>query len=331
MRSGRKSEKAKKRGGFTLMETLVVIGLTVVILAIFTAASSTVVFLRKAGYAIQASDFVREELDSLRVLPFTELINRTNGDFLGLSLTRGDWKVKAVAGAPSGNNVLALETAKSALNQETGQAVVPWNYHRDTDATAHFYVKSSSPSGWGAGLGFQYRDLDNHYRFRITSGGAAIDKVYHGTITTLCSNNVSYATDTWYTLEVTTVGTAITAKVNGSNAFSTGSCSTGSLTDSTFSTGDVTLQTLNSALVYIDDVSILENSSTTSWDFESDTVGQEPLVWQRFVYFDLPSGSATLTIADYLSQSTIKQVTATITWVDQGVTKTVSGSTLIAQ
>ena len=305
------------------MEILVAVGLSAVILAIFTSTTSSIVFLRKTGYTVQAADFVREELDSLRTLPYTELINRTNGDFLALSLTRGPWQVKTVASPPSGTRALAMETAQYALNHETALAVWPGNYHKDIDLTGKFYVLSSSPSGWGAGLTFHYRDSDNNYRFRFASGGLALDKVYHGTATTLWSQSLTYNTNTWYTLRVVTTGTSIALYKNGSLLTT--------VTDGTFSTGDVALVTLDNALMYADDVSLTESGVTTTYNFDADTVGLMPTAWQRFDYFDLPASQASLTIADYLGDANIKQVTATITYQEIGVTKTVSGTTLIAK
>lgn len=317
-------QRSPSTKGFTLLEALIAIGLTAVILAIFTAVASTSIFLRRSGYSIQASNFVREELDALRVLPFTELINRTNGNFLGLSLTRGPWQVKQVAGTPSSPNALTLSTAISpALVTETGLAVIPGNYHKDVDFTAKFLVQTASPSGWGTGIAFHYRDAENHYRFRFASGGIALDKVYHGTTTTLWSQSATYSTNTWYTLRLVTSGTSISMYKNGTLLTTT--------TDSTFSTGDIALQTLSNAIIYIDDVSIAENSVTTSWSFDSDAVGSMPTIWQRFIYEDLPSGGGTLTIANYLSQTTLKQITATVTWSDAGFSKSMTGSTLISQ
>ncbi len=309
--------------GFTLMEAIVTVLMAAVILTVFSSTISASYLLRKSTYAIQAGNFLREEIDSLRTLSFTELINRTNGAFLGLSLTRGPWKVKTVTSPPSGTRALAMETAQTALVSETGLAVIPGNYHADMDLTAKFDVLSSSPSGWGAGLVFDYRDSENHYRYRYSSGGLALDKVYHGTVTTLWSQSATYSAGTWYTLRVVTSGTGISLYKNGTLQTT--------VTDSTFSTGDAGLQTLSGALIYVDDVSITESGTATSWNFDSDTVGSMPTDWQRFVYFDLPSGVGTLTIADYLGVSTIKQVTATVTWTEGGVSKSVSGNSLIAQ
>ncbi len=309
--------------GFTLMESIVTVAIAAVILTVFTSTISASYLLRKSTHVIQAGNFLREEIDSLRTLPYAELLNRTNGNFLGLSLTRGPWKVKTVSSPPSGTNVLAMETAQTALVNETGLAILPGNYHADLDMTAKFDVLSNSPAGWGAGLVFDYRDAENHYRYRYSSGGLALDKVVHGTVTTLWSQSATYATGTWYTLEVVTSGSSIALKKNG--------VTLATVTDATFTTGDAGLQTLSSALIYVDDVSIAENGVTTSWNFDSDATGAMPLDWQRFVYFDLPSGTGTLTISDYLGATGIKNVTASVTWNENGVSKSVSGSSLIAQ
>lgn len=312
-----------KSQGFSLLEAIMAIGLTAVILSIFAATTSTSVFLRKAGYSIQASNFVREELDALRTLPFSELATRTNGNFLGLSLTRGAWQAKVTTAPPSGTKVLALDTAVAAKVSETGLAVIPGNYRDDFDVTAKFLVQTTSPSGWGTGIAFRYRDAENHYRFRFTSGGIALDEVYHGTTSTIWSQSATYSTNTWYTLRVAATGTSIQLYRNGTLLTTQ--------TDTTYVTGDLALIALSNALVHVDDVSVTEYAATTSWNFDAETTGKTPVAWQRFAYADLPSGAGTLTISDYLSQTTIKQVTVTVTWTDTGFAKSMTGTTLIIQ
>src|SRR5690606_8777910 len=95
--------------GFTLMELIVTIGICAVFLSVFASVISASFLLRKSTYIIQASDFMREEIDSLRVLPFSELINQTDGPFLGISLTRGSWTVVTGDSPPSSPHSLALD------------------------------------------------------------------------------------------------------------------------------------------------------------------------------------------------------------------------------
>jgi hypothetical protein len=310
--------------GFTLAEALISIGLAAVLLAVFTSVLSATMLLRRAQYNVQASGFIQEEFDSLRALPYSELLTRTNGNFLGLAMTRGPWKVKTVTSPPSGTKAYAMETAQSAIVEETGLALLPGNYRKDiTTYSAKVQVQASSPAGWGAGIAFRYRDAENHYRFRISSGGAALDKVVQGTKTTVWSNSTANATGTWYTLEVVVTGNNITLKRNGSTLVTQ--------TDSSLTTGDIALLTTNSARAYFDDVSVTSDGVTSSWNFDSDADGTVPTDWQRMSVFDLPSGTGTLTIANYLGDANVKQATVNVTWADQGITRSASGNTLITK
>ncbi len=87
---------------------------------------------------------------------------------------------------------------------------------------------------------------------------------------------------------------------------------------------------INGALPAVDDVTLVESGVTTAYNFDSDTVGAMPVDWQRFVYMDLPSGSGTLTIANYNSLTGLRQCTATVSWSENGYTSTMTGTTLIA-
>ncbi len=313
----------RPKKGFTIMEALVTIGLTAMLLAVFTAMLATTVFLRRAQYGLQAANFIQEELDTLRTLRFDDLLTRTDGAFLGVPMTRGPWKVKADATAPSGANAYAMETAQTALNEETGLAVMPGNYRDDFIFIAKVKVLSSPPSGWGAGIAFRYRDAENHYRFRFSSGGIALDKVSQGTKTTLWSQSATYNADTWYTLEVDAVGANLTLKKNGTTLTT--------VIDGTFATGDLALLALNGAKVRADDVSVTFNAATATWNFDGDAADSVPKDWQRMSVVDLPSGQGTLTIANYLGDANIKKITAKVQWTDLGVTRSASSITLIAR
>lgn len=312
----RKAVSAHLTGGFTLLEALVTIGLAAVILAIYSALLMGVYFLSRTEFGVQATSFVQEGLDALRTLEYEDLLDRTDGNLLGLTFTRGDWAVFD----DSGDNVLRLPIVADDLGGETGLVALPGNYRNDFTVTADVKARNLSVSGWSAGLALRYRDSENHYRFRFSAGGIAFDEVVQGVETTLWSQSSTYDKDTWYELEVIASGDQFTLKRNGVTLTT--------VTDDTFATGDVAIISLDGALVDANDVSVTEGS-TTSWDFESDEEGAMPDDWRRISAFDLPDGNATLTIEDYLGQTDMKKATVTVSWEETALTKTATGTVVI--
>jgi len=294
----------------------VTIGLAAVILAIYSALLMGVYFLSRTEFGVQATSFVQEGLDALRTLEYDELIDRTDGNLLGLAFTRGDWRVIDDAG----NSVLRLPIAEDDLGGETGLAVLPGNYRSDFTLTADIRARGLSPSGWNSGLAVRYRDSENHYRFRFTAGGIAFDKVYHGTATTLWSQSATYNKDTWYGLQVIASGNQLTLKRDGVTLTT--------ITDDTFTMGDLGVISLSGALVDVDEVSITEGTTTT-WTFESDETGSMPDDWKRLNAFDLPDGTVALSIENYLSQADMKKATVTVTWTETALTKSATGTVVI--
>ncbi len=316
-RRGRRKAASARAGGFTLLEALLTIGLAAVILAIYSALLMGVYFLSRTEFGVQATSFVQEGLDALRTLDYSELSDRTDGNLLGLSFTRGDWAVYD----DSGNNVLRLPLAADALGDETGLAVLPGNYRTDfTSFKAKVRARTLSPTGWGAGLAFRYRDAENYYRLRFAAGGIALDEIRQGAVTTLWSQSSTYNKDTWYELEVVASGDQITLKRD--------TITLTTVTDDTFVIGDLAVIAIGDALVDVDDVSVTE-SGTTSWDFEADEEGLMPDDWRRLSAFDLPDGTAALTIEEYLGQADMKKATVTVTWSETALTKTATGTVVI--
>ncbi len=315
--------------GFTLTETIITIGLVAVMLAIYSITLTSTVFLRRSQYNTMAANYIQEELDTLRTLPYAELLTRTNGNFLGVAFQRGKWGVKDIAGDGQNKRLVMSQTA-AAIGNETGLILLPGNYRTDFTLTAKVKADSASLAGWGAGIVFHYRDPENFYRFRYAAGGRALDLVYHGTVTTLWSDTSTCTTTVpsgscwaWQTLEVAAVGTSYTLKFNGSTLVTQ--------IDPTFGTGDVGIQSKNGALISVDDVAITENAVTTTWNFEDATVDTVPADWLRLSCYDLPGGSCSLTIENYLSEASLKKVTATVGWLDAGKPRSASGSTVISQ
>jgi prepilin-type N-terminal cleavage/methylation domain-containing protein len=309
----------QRLAGFTLAEVLIT---TVVVAVLLTAYSSTLTgafFLRRSQNNAQAANFLQEEIDTLRTLPYAELLTRTDGNLLGIALQRGDWRV-----LDDGGRRLALKTAAPAKATETGLVVIPGNYRDNFTLTAKVKIPAAAPDGGSAGLAFRYRDAENYYRFRFNYNaptGLALDKVYHGTVTTVWSLAATFSKDTWYTLQVTAARNALTV-TQGSN--------TTTYTDTTnpLIIGNLALISLGGAIPLYDDVAVTE-SSTTTWNFDSDTLGRLPNPWQRLSYVDLPGGTGTLTISNYLSEANMKRATVTITWKDANKTRRATGTTVL--
>ena len=313
-------QKHPRLAGFTLAEILITIMVVAILLTVYTAMLTGTFFLRRSQYNTQAANFIQEEIDTLRGLPFTELLARTNGSLLGVALQRGNWKVK-----DDGGQRLALLTAAPVLHGETGLALVPGNYRDDFTLSAQVKIPNSAPNGGSAGLAFRYRDAENHYRFRFNYNsptGLALDKVYHGTVTTVWSTSKTFNKDAWYTLQVSAAGNVITVTQGATTAAYTD-------TSDPLLTGDLALISVTGATPLYDDVAVTENSATTTWNFNSDPLNQMPKDWQRLSYVDLPGGTGTLTIENYLSEASMKKATVTISWQDAARTRHATGSTLL--
>jgi hypothetical protein len=291
----------------------------------YTTILASVMFTRRASWNTLAANFIQEELDSLRTLPYADLTNRSGGNFLGVTIQRGPWEIQNLNGDGRGNRAV-LKSNPSAIVSETGLLVVPGNYRTNFTYSAKIKVAAGAPSGWGAGLAFRYRDAENHYRFRFSSGGIALDEIRGGASTTLWSQSATYNTDTWYILEVAAADNSFTLKKGTVLPLTTLT----TFADTTpHAIGDLALISIGNAVISVDDVSVTEGAVTTSWNFEADALGSLPDSWQRMSWFDMPGGTGTLTLDSYLAETKMKQATVNITWSDGGSTRSVSGSTVL--
>ncbi len=313
--------------GFSLFEVIIAIALTSVILAAFTSGVATLSLMGRSSSGIQAALLIQEEIDALHSLPYTELLDRTDGNPLGIAVQRGGWSTQEDVTAPSGTHVLKLTEPAAALVGETGLVLLPGNQRDDLTVSAKIKIDAASVAGWQAGLVFRYRDAENYYRLRLTSGGLAVDEIIHGTATTVGSYSQTVLKDTWYTIQVTVVGDSIVVARNGTNVISA--------TGNALAIGESGFFTGGSALVAIDDVTVT-NAEAVSENFDAVDVGELPTTWKRFSYVDLPSGGATLTISDYLGSNLssnthddTKEVLVEISWNDGRGVKTATGQTLI--
>lgn len=313
--------------GFTLAEVLITVGLVAILLAVYSAVLASTVFLRRSQYNIQAADFIQEEIDTLRSLPTAELLNRASGAFLGIPFQRGAWTVQTV-GDDSQNRRLVLPAAKTAVGDETGLVVLPGNYRTDFTFTAKFKADNASPGGWDAALTFRYRDAENFYRLRVNQSGWALDRRKQGALTLVDSGTTAFANNTWYQLRVVASGNSFSLYWGTQNQSPLTLLKT--VTDTTpLLSGDLALMAVDGALLSFDDVSVTENAVTTIWNFEADADNVLPVAWQRLSCLDMPSGACTLTIEDYLSETSMKKITVVVTWNDGGNAKSATGMTVI--
>ncbi|OIO51334.1 hypothetical protein COY93_04150 [Candidatus Uhrbacteria bacterium CG_4_10_14_0_8_um_filter_58_22] len=303
---------AHSAAGFTLLEALVTIGLVAMLLSVFTALITAVHYVSYTRFNFQAASFIQEGLESLRIVDFDDLTDREDGRLLGQAFNRGHWAVT--------DDMLKIAIPAPDLIDETGLAVLPGSYRNDFTFTAQVRADAGSPVGWGTGIALRYRDSENHYRYRFTSGGLAFDRVYRGAMQTLWTQGGGFNPGIWYTLEVEAVGDQFVLKRNGLVLTT--------VTDATLPSGDLALLSLNGAISDFNDVTV-SGDEPGSWNFDGDGGDELPEDWRRFGPFDLPGGNATLTISDYLAQSGMKQASMTVSWTEAGRPKTMTGSSII--
>ncbi len=313
----------KSSRGFTLMETVVTIGLIGILLSIFSSIFLSLRATRSTMLYRQASFYLEEALESLRTIPYSTLTTRTNGAILGVSVNRGDWGAAVVAAAPTSPNALRLTAAQAARGDETGLIILPGNYRRNFTYEASIMVENASPVGWGTALVFGYHDSENFYRLRLNANGIAVDESVNGTITTLWSQSVTHNKNTWYTLRVVGSSGAYTVSKNGSTLTT--------VTDATLEQGDLAIMSTGAAIVNADNVAVTESSTTTTWNFDTTTIGTIPSDWTRYSYLDLPSGTATLSLSNFQNDMQLKLATVVVQWIENNNTHRVTGSTVIRQ
>ncbi|MBN1585084.1 hypothetical protein JW899_01820 [Candidatus Uhrbacteria bacterium] len=297
------------------------VGLAAVLLTVFSVMFSGTVLLRRSQNAVQAANVIQEEMESLRLLPTPELTDRTEGNFLNVLVNRGEWRVTDGTADGQGLRIALPAAAQTAIVGETGLIALPANWQEDFAISAMIRVRDGSPVGWGGGLAFRYRDAENHYRFRFTAGGLAFDTVRNGIVTTVWSQGISLDTDAWYRLEIAAAGNEFALKRDG--------MSLATVIDSEFTVGETALISLNGAQVEADDITLTVGETAEEWNFEDDDPDAYPEEWRRLGWSDLPSGTGTLTIGDYLDEPTLRAVGITVTWREKGETKSLHGATVI--
>lgn len=126
----------------------------------------------------------------------------------------GTWKIVADDKAPSGKQILQLETKNS--RRVFNMCVLKGTTYTDVDLS----VKLRADSGeidQGGGLIWRYQDHNNYYvvRFNPLEGNYRLYKVVGGKSSQIASADVETSEGTWNTLRVTHVGDRIDCYLNG--------------------------------------------------------------------------------------------------------------------
>lgn len=309
----RRNKKRKGQKGLSLVEVIVGLALVGVLVLSYGTALTAAVASRRIKFKNMAAALADIQLSALRTFVPSQVPIQTDGSIYGVIFSKGDWNVATDGAAKSGGQVFHAEAATSS--GITSLYPLPLNAYDDFTYSAEVKVSSSSPSAWQAGLIFRSNDEQNGYHAYLTSTSLVLEKLIDGAVTTLFSDVRVVSEDTWHKLEVTTNGSSITVNLNGVEVTSQ--------TDATYSVGKAGLAAWESAEVRFDDV-VMDGST---WDMDTETLGEVPDGWERFGLSSLPSGNMTLTTEDLYGDSGFKRYTATVTWSDSSSSHTLSQTT----
>jgi len=326
----------KKLKGFTLIESIIAIGLTGILILIFAASNTYISANQYLKHKSLATQLAEEELEALRNVQFAQLSNRTAANFIEVAYNKGVSQVESLTGAPSGANVYELTpSSQSGTTGVTSLSVVPGFDYSDFTVTVR--IKVPTGSSWETGLFLRYHDINNYYRVYLTSSNLYfVKKVAGGTETPLQPQpapSISAPINNFYYLTIIADGNNFKVYYDTTPDLTTPKF-TATDSDSPFLSGRIALFGGDSVHAYFDDVSIF-TSSTTTWNFDSDTPGKIAKGWQRFGLNDLPGGAAELTISDYTIGSTtytdLKTIKAKVKWNEKDKEKSVEISTYISK
>ena len=304
--------------GVVFIEVIVAIAVIVVILVIYSASLRSLALNKKTRLMNLATSLISEELEAIRTIPFASLTNRIDAPFVGIAYNKGNFKVKKDTGT-SPPNVLNLSSSTNPTEPQI--ALLPGGSYDDFTYEVKANVLSDSPTGWRVGVYFRYKDSQNYYSLYFSQDKIIMNKVIDGIPTSLYSSSQTFSTNTWYTLKIVTNEDTLTPYLND-NPLTT------AITDYAFSYGSLALLGSNSVHAHFDDIT-LTTGSTTTWNFDADTVGDVPQGWERFSLYDLPGGEGKLTIENY--HDGIKKVQIEVIWEEEGKEKSVKFTTLVSE
>lgn len=301
--------------GFSLLETVVALGMVIVLVLIFTASLNALGTGTALRASTQAYQLAQTMLDSVRALPFAEIPIQSAGQPIFLPVARGSWSVTDVGG----DRALATDGVNAS------RITIPRALFRNGTVETQVRLGAGTPAGAGALLLLRYWNDDAHYVIRLAQNDLTIRKIIDGASTTLYDSppgTPSVGLDAWHTLAVVADASSIRIDVNGSPMTT--------VADTALSRGLLVLGAEDDALVSFDDVRI-DNGAVLDGTFESSAIGSVPDSWRTSSLASLPEGTATLTIAPYGGLSNLYQITATVTWIRPGGTRSAVLDTFISR
>lgn len=307
----------QQQQGFSIIEVLISLGLTSLLFLVMLSFFSVSVLKNHSRFTVEANAIASTELEGVRAIPFSTITNRSAVSFFTELYTLGSWSVQAgtsnqLQGTPSGST------------GTTSRMRIPVDGHGDYSAETTVTVSAGAPSGWGAGLIIRAQESDRLYRYYLTANALVLDKVEPAGTTTLSSTAYAVSFGTPITLGLTVTGTQFSLTANSLTI------ATPTDANASWDNGESGLIILNGATATFDDVTI-DGTVVTDGDFESTPVGALSDSWAFLQPNSLPSGSGTITIADYNGEDTLKEVTATVSWKEDQRDRTLSLTTLISR
>ena len=160
----------------------------------------------------------------------------------------GKWLVKAMPGAPSGNNVVE-QTDADSTDARYPILIADQGEYADVDVS----VKAKSLSGkvdQGMGLVFRFRDPRSYYIVRANAleNNFRLYRMVNGKRIQFKNANVKVASNQWHTLRVVAKGDHIVCYFDGKALIDSH--------DKTYTTGKVGLWTKADSIIAFDDLTV---------------------------------------------------------------------------
>ena len=148
-----------------------------------------------------------------------------------------------------------------------------------------------------------------------------MDRVQNGVVTNIWNSVQTFIANTWYRLKISATGSNFDIYL--------AEIKLATVVDTNFSSGKIGFFTANNTLISLDNISATADGSTTVWNADTATAGIMPPDLARFGLYDLPAGTAYLTIGNHIvGVDTLKKITVRVTWIEEGSTKTVQLETI---